>query len=553
MAKFLVPAQLEAEFGNDARFAGREVEIAASAAAAVRRLADATADEVYIGAASEPLDRASYEAFTRSAGSFLRPVVAVAPSAYAIWANDLAVAQGLDPATISDAPIEALFDEEVRGSLRRALDKCTANRQVVRTIVFQNKVSRELQLVPLGDSRHPLTLVSFGEKDLAGAFSGRMERLAALGPHLYPEDAEALVSLPHDERVALLKNLIEKTVKEVFEYDDFVVRTLDQKTGALDAIMARSESGGIVSKRPYHASTVGNSVAGWVAATGKPYLVEDASTDPIWIQDLAGAQSAVVVPLKIGEKVMGTFAIEKKEEHAYDRYDLILALLFGGYIVAVLEIADLVGLGQRVLVDKVADSVVQEASGLFQSIQDSVEELRRHNIGDNIAVTSRLESIRASVAGIREAILKGAKKIGAGVTAPPMPGDQILAGKTVLIADDEPSILQSLGDILKGSGCKVEVARDGLEAVQMGTSTMYDIVISDIKMPKMSGYEVYSSIKSKFPRTGVILMTAYGYDPTHSIVRARQEGLEAVLYKPFRAETLKKSLKQALEKKVVAQ
>lgn len=45
-------------------------------------------------------------------------------------------------------------------------------------------------------------------------------------------------------------------------------------------------------------------------------------------------------------------------------------------------------------------------------------------------------------------------------------------------------------------------------------------------------------------------MTAYGYDPTHSIVRARQEGLEAVLYKPFRAETLKKTLKQALQKKV---
>ena len=77
----------------------------------------------------------------------------------------------------------------------------------------------------------------------------------------------------------------------------------------------------------------------------------------------------------------------------------------------------------------------------------------------------------------------------------------------------------------------------------------YDLVISDIKMPKMSGYEVYASIKSTFPETSVILMTAYGYDPTHSIVRARQEGLEAVLYKPFRAETLKKTLRQALQKK----
>jgi CheY-like chemotaxis protein len=230
---------------------------------------------------------------------------------------------------------------------------------------------------------------------------------------------------------------------------------------------------------------------------------------------------------------------------------MILTTLFAEYITAVLDILDLVGLGQKVLVDRVAESVVEEAGAPLKTILDDLEELRRQNIGDSIAVISRFESIRANVAAIRDAIFKGAKKVGAAVTAPVAPADEALAGKRILIADDEPSILQSLGDILKGSGCKVEFAHDGLEAVEAATKDSFDLVISDIKMPKMSGYEVYASIKSTFPETSVILMTAYGYDPTHSIVRARQEGLEAVLYKPFRAETLKKTLRQALQKKAV--
>ena len=197
----------------------------------------------------------------------------------------------------------------------------------------------------------------------------------------------------------------------------------------------------------------------------------------------------------------------------------------------------------------VTESVVEEVAGHLKNINESISELRRHNIGDSIAVTSRLENILASTSDILDAILKGARKVTAAVAPPIAAAEEILSGKRILVADDEPSILQSLGDSLRSSGCEVSFARDGFEAVEMATSTVYDLVISDIKMPKMSGYEVYSSVKAKFPETSVILMTAYGYDPTHSIVKARQEGLDAVLYKPFRAETLKKALRQAFQKK----
>ena len=52
-------------------------------------------------------------------------------------------------------------------------------------------------------------------------------------------------------------------------------------------------------------------------------------------------------------------------------------------------------------------------------------------------------------------------------------------------------------------------------------------------MPNRNGYEVFEGVRATDPGTKVILMTAYGYDPTHSIVRASEEGLCAVLYKPF--------------------
>ena len=54
----------------------------------------------------------------------------------------------------------------------------------------------------------------------------------------------------------------------------------------------------------------------------------------------------------------------------------------------------------------------------------------------------------------------------------------------------------------------------------------------------MSGYDVFHSLREAQPGAKVILMTSYGYDPSHSIVKARQEGLRCVLYKPFRVDQL---------------
>ena len=84
----------------------------------------------------------------------------------------------------------------------------------------------------------------------------------------------------------------------------------------------------------------------------------------------------------------------------------------------------------------------------------------------------------------------------------------------------------------------METARDAGEALTMARLSSYDAILADLRLPDMSGYDVYRKLREAQPRARVILMTAFGYDPTHAIVKARQDGLRFVLYKPFRVDQL---------------
>ena len=74
----------------------------------------------------------------------------------------------------------------------------------------------------------------------------------------------------------------------------------------------------------------------------------------------------------------------------------------------------------------------------------------------------------------------------------------------------------------------------------------FDLVISDIKLPDRNGYEVFRAAKAIDEDIPVILMTGFGYDPHHSIVRSSQEGLDQFLFKPFKASQLLEAITKAL-------
>jgi DNA-binding NtrC family response regulator len=108
----------------------------------------------------------------------------------------------------------------------------------------------------------------------------------------------------------------------------------------------------------------------------------------------------------------------------------------------------------------------------------------------------------------------------------------------VLVADNDERVRRSAHSLLGRWGCVVETARDGREAETMAKLGAYDAILADIRLPDVNGYDIYCKLCKAQPQAQVILMTGYGYDPTHAIVSARKDGLRHVLYKPFRVDQL---------------
>jgi CheY-like chemotaxis protein len=136
----------------------------------------------------------------------------------------------------------------------------------------------------------------------------------------------------------------------------------------------------------------------------------------------------------------------------------------------------------------------------------------------------------------------GPRRCMPGEPEPPRPR---LKGLRVLVADDDERVRKSAHGLLGRFGCIVDTARDGHEALTMSKLSTYDAIIADIRLPDMTGYDFFRKLQEAQPQAQVILMTAYGYDPSHSIVKARQEGMKHVLYKPFRIDQLLDALNHA--------
>ncbi|HSF16730.1 MAG TPA: sigma-54 dependent transcriptional regulator [Vicinamibacteria bacterium] len=116
----------------------------------------------------------------------------------------------------------------------------------------------------------------------------------------------------------------------------------------------------------------------------------------------------------------------------------------------------------------------------------------------------------------------------------------------ILVVDDEESMRQLLEIALGKDGYRVTAAESGGAAIQLLEENAYDLVISDIKMPDMSGVEVLRHVKETDPSIPVIMVTAYASAET--AVEALRLGAYDYLTKPFKVEELKTNISNALEK-----
>lgn len=106
----------------------------------------------------------------------------------------------------------------------------------------------------------------------------------------------------------------------------------------------------------------------------------------------------------------------------------------------------------------------------------------------------------------------------------------------ILVVDDELMMRKLVEKILIRDGFQVALASDGREALSLLAERKFDIVISDIKMPEMNGFELLQAIKRDYPTTAVIMMTAYG--DTYSVKDALLLGADEYVTKPFQSQEI---------------
>ncbi|MDG2307419.1 MAG: response regulator [Candidatus Binatia bacterium] len=106
-----------------------------------------------------------------------------------------------------------------------------------------------------------------------------------------------------------------------------------------------------------------------------------------------------------------------------------------------------------------------------------------------------------------------------------------LAGLRILVVDDDLAVCHSVGDLLRAQECDVTTATSGSVARDILLERTFDLVLSDVVMPDVDGYDLFMFIQERYPETPVILMTAFFYDRDHVIKRSKLEGLEGVLFK----------------------
>ena len=380
----------------------------------------------------------------------------------------------------------------------------------------------------------------------------KLETIYTAGRELTGLDPEAMRHMTTPERTQMIRRNVIRFTKSVMQADAFVIRQIDEGSKQLKPIIIESPDPEQAMKLEVRCEEHNSGISGYVAFTGKSYLCRDGERDPLFVPETPGGQSSITVPLRLGESVIGTFHMESPRASAFNYNDLKFLEIFADYVAIALNTARLLRYEYNNAFGKVAQTMAEEIAEPLQGVMNTTHRLMAEYVGHDEATSSKLKGMERNIEKIQE-ILKRVSRETPVETKPPAPvtGEaDVFRDKRILVADDDPAIRESLSLILGKYGCTVEVASDGQEAIDLvKTGHKYDLVISDIKMPKKNGYEVFAGIRDIDPDVPIILMTAFGYDPNHTILKSRQEGLEIVLFKPFRVNVLKRQLRKALQQK----
>ncbi|HUY31229.1 MAG TPA: response regulator [Pirellulales bacterium] len=377
----------------------------------------------------------------------------------------------------------------------------------------------------------------------------QQQKLAAIhqaGIELANLTPDELFHMTVEERIELLKSNILHYTRDLLNFNVVEIRMLDAKTGKLEPLLSE----GLIpeaSGRALYAQPKGNGVTGFVASTGKSYLCEDTTEDPLYIEGAKGAKSSLTVPLLLHDEVIGTFNVESPDPRAFNESDLQFLEIFTRDVALALNTLELL-VAEKVSAAAESVEAIHSAVALpvDDILNDAVNVMERY-IGHEPEVAERLQRILRNARDIKQVIQKVGQQMAPSAAHPQAQQyteRPLLRGLQVLVADADNSVRVAAHNLLERYGCIVETAHTGAESISMvrnlSPGQSYDVIIVDIRLPDMNGYEALTKLQTIMEHVPLVLMTGFGYDPGHSIVKCRQAGLQAgaVLYKPFRLDQL---------------
>jgi len=358
-----------------------------------------------------------------------------------------------------------------------------------------------------------------------------------------------------DDRIDLLKENIRHYLSDLLNFEVIEIRLLEHATGNLVPLLS-VEIDQDASDRQLFAHPQGNGITGYVAASGMSYVCHDVENDPLFIPGTSTSRSSLTAPLILHDQVLGTINVESPEPAAFTDSDLQFLEIFARDVAFALNTLELLVAQKANTAQQSCDAIHSAvAMPVDEILNDAVNVMERY-IGHSPEVVDRLRRILHNARDIKQTIQQIGQRmtpleaVPAGVQSPQ---HAALRDKRILVVDADEQVREDAHQLLERYGCVVETAQKGAEAVMMvrssGGSSGYDVIISDIRLPDFSGYQLMLRLGDIIHRVPMVLMTGFGYDPGHSIVKARQNGLhpKCVLFKPFRLDQMIDVVKTILD------
>ncbi|MCH7732540.1 MAG: response regulator, partial [Candidatus Marinimicrobia bacterium] len=113
--------------------------------------------------------------------------------------------------------------------------------------------------------------------------------------------------------------------------------------------------------------------------------------------------------------------------------------------------------------------------------------------------------------------------------------------KNLLVVDDDYKMRSLLHETLSDRGYNVDVSKNGISAIKALKLEKYDLVISDLQMPKLNGIELLEIVKKQYPDVGFIILTGFGTIPL--AVESLQKGAADFVTKPFSIPQIESKIK----------